>query len=445
MSNKLGILTLLIFPGARLTERIKEYFKSKGTLNSVAKVIGGNIASNLITMVTSILIARWVGPYDMGIWNAALLVTVYTPTLQIGVFNGLNRELPYLIGTGDKDRAMRMAEAAYAWSWVLVGVSILCGAIVSSWFWTRGQSEQALISIAVTVVVVCSWPTFYLTTTYRTRNEFGRLAKNTVVVALMGAVLVLLVWRYQFNGLVLRASLLGILGVLALFFRRPLRVKPKWGLGQLVQLAKVGIPIWIVGQMFSFFISMDRLMLVKSTQVLGYFTIAIQVGAFVRQIPLAFGMVLYPQMAHQYGKNHCAMDIWRLSRKAAFAASALGLIAGVCGWVLLPIFVRHVLPKYIPGIPAAQWSGFLGFAMGFYLFDSIYNVIKRQDLYAFNWGVGCATFFATWYCLTRLLHISLAVASAQSMLLATLVMAMVSAFVGKRACMAHDRRIKLGI
>jgi O-antigen/teichoic acid export membrane protein len=423
-----------------LIERAKRYFQFANTLKSVGKVIGGDLTAYLLTMVTSVLIARWVGPYDMGIWNAALLVIVYTPTLQLGVFNGLNRELPYLIGTGDKDRAMRMAETAYAWAWLLIGVSILCGALVAVWFWMQGQPVRCFTSLAVSVMIVCSWPTQYLTTTYRTRHEFGRLAKNTVTVALMGVALVLLVWRFHFNGLLLRASLLSILGVAALYYRRPLPVKPQWGTSQLVQLAKVGIPIWLVGQLGAFFMSLDRLMLVKSTQVLGYFTIAIQVGAFVRMIPGAFSVVLYPQMAHRYGESHCAMDIWQIAKKGALAASVLGLVAGACGWLLLPTFVRLVLPKYGPGIRAAQWSGFLGLAMGLYLFDNVYNVIRRQDLYVINWCCGCASFVAIWYCLVRFLHISLAIASAEAMLAATFLMAIISAFVSRRACLAHDRR-----
>jgi O-antigen/teichoic acid export membrane protein len=252
------------------------------------------------------------------------------------------------------------------------------------------------------------------------------------------------VWRFHYDGLILRASLLSILGVAALYYRRPLPVKPQWGTSQLVQLAKVGIPIWLVGQLGTFFMSLDRLMLVKSTQVLGYFTIAIQVGTFVRMIPGAFSVVLYPQMAHRYGESHCAMDIWRIAKRGMLAASVLGLVAGACGWLVLPTFVHLVLPKYGLGIRAAQWSGFLGLAMSLDLFDNIYNVIKRQDLYIFNWCAGCLTFVAVWYLLTRSLHISLAVASAQSMLLATFVMAMVSAFVSKRACLAHDRCTKAG-
>lgn len=419
-------------------------FRFTIALKSVGKVISGNIATNLITMVTSILIARWVVPYDMGVWNTALLVTLYSPTLQLGVFNGLNRELPYLIGAGDKNSALRMAEAAYAWSWLLIGISILCGTLVAVWFWTKGQPVWCLTSIAVTVLVVCLWPTLYFTTTYRTHAEFGRLAKNTVAVALAGFVLAMLVWRFHYDGLILRASLLSILGVAALYYRRPVPVKPQWGISQLVQLAKVGIPIWLVGQLGVFFMSLDRLMLVKSTQVLGYFTIAIQVGTFVRMIPGAFSIVLYPQMAHRYGESHCAMDIWRIARKGALAASVLGLLAGACGWFLLPIFVRLVLPKYTPGIRAAQWSGFLGLAMGLYLFDNVYNVIKRQDLYVVNWFCGCASFVAIWFCLTRFLRIPLAVASAESMLAATLLMAMISTFVSRLACLRHDQLFSQG-
>jgi O-antigen/teichoic acid export membrane protein len=138
------------------------------------------------------------------------------------------------------------------------------------------------------------------------------------------------------------------------------------------------------------------------------------------------------------------MDIWRIAKKGALAASVLGLVVGVCGWLLLPTFVRMVLPKYGPGIRAAQLSGFLGFVMGLYMFDHIYNVIKRQDLYVINWCCGCASFVVIWYCLTRFFHIALSLASAESMLAATFLMAVISAFVSRRACLAHDRCLNTG-
>jgi O-antigen/teichoic acid export membrane protein len=392
--------------------------RSKNVLQSVAKVISGNILVSFITGVSSILIARWVSPFDMGIWNSAMLVTVYSPTLQLGVFNGLNRE------------------AAFAWVWILAGISICGGAVVA--FHYRAQPALCWTAISIAVTIVCSWPTLYLTTTYRTHTEFGRLARNSVVVAMIGAALVLLVWRFRYDGLIIRAALLSVLGVVALYYRRPFPVNPSWGKKQFLELAKVGIPIWLVGQLGSFFVSMDRLVLLRTTYVLGYYTIAIQVGSFVRMIPSAFSVVLYPQMAHRYGETRCAMDVWRVARNGGIFASAAGCAAGFCGWILLPRFVEIALPRYVSGIRAAQWSCFLGLAMGFYIFDNVYNVIKRQDLYLINWAIGASSFLAVWYVLAIFMHVSPAVASAQSMLVATFLMAVASAFVSRKACILHD-------
>ena len=110
--------------------------------------------------------------------------------------------------------------------------------------------------------------------------------------------------------------------------------------------------------------------------------------------------------------------------------------------MILPRFVYFVLPRYSPGIVAGQLSSFLGFAMGMYLFDNIYNVIKRQDLYIVNWCCGCVSFVLIWYCLARYLYVAQALASAGAMLTATFVMALISAIVSRKACLAHDRCMK---
>ena len=429
----------MFFPGTSAM-RIRNLRHPHGMLKSVAQLVSGNVTAGLVTMISSILVARWTDPRDMGIWNTALLVSIYSPMLQLGILNGLNRELPYLIGGDDEGSAVRMAQAAYAWVWLLMILSAMCGVAAAVWLWIIAKPTLALTSLAISIVVLSSWPTQYFTVTYRTHSEFGRLARNTVISAGAGTVLALLVWQFQFHGLLLRAAIVAVLGALILSWKRPLRVRPKWGTSQLVHLAKIGLPIWFVGQLSAFFMSFDRLVLVRSTDILGYFTIAILAGTFARIVPAAFATVLYPQMAKGYGKTHCAMDLWRLARRAALAAAAIGLAVGICGWLILPTFVHLILPRYSPGIPAARCSVFLGFAMGFYQFDNIYNVIRRQDLYLVNWCVACVSFAAAWFALTRWLLIPMAVAAAASMLIATFLMAMSSMLVSRWACMIHDRR-----
>ena len=219
------------------------------SLKSVAQVITGNIATTLISLVASILVARWTLPYNMGVWNAASLATIYMPVLQLGVFSGLNRELPYLLGTGNKAKALSMAQAAYAWSFVLIAFSAIATFIIAFYFWVKGNHNLSYTVIAIGITVTCSWASLYYGTTYRTHSEFGRLAKNNTIVAFIGIALTLFVFYFGYGGILIRASLLAIFGVVALYYRRPMPVQPLWNKALFVQMVKVGVPIWLVGQL----------------------------------------------------------------------------------------------------------------------------------------------------------------------------------------------------
>ena len=79
--------------------------------------------------------------------------------------------------------------------------------------------------------------------------------------------------------------------------------------------------------------------------------------------------------------------------------------------------------------------------MGLYVFDNVYIVIGRQDLFILNYLMGSAVFLSAWVLLTRGFGTPQLVAAAQSMLLATLVMAVTSLFVSRRICGRHDMRL----
>lgn len=375
----------------------------------------------------------------MGLWNLALLISAYAPVLQLGVFNGLNRELPHLLGAGQKDHAFKMASASYAWCSVLTVFSFFVTLFISVVFLQLKAHLYAQLTIAIGIVISCSWMTLYLTATYRTSAEWGRLARNSTLIAMLGLLLVLLVRIFGFKGLISRAAILAILGVLALYYKRPIAVSPKWDRSLLLQLAKVGVPIWMLGQLDTIFMMLDRLTLVNFPELLGYYTMALQVQTFVCMIPIGFTMVLYPQMAHRYGESRKAMDIWWIATKGALAASFLGVFAGLVGWWLLPKFIITVIPKYAFGAKAAQWAAFLGLARGLSVYNNVYNVIKRQDIYLICLAIGVVAFGGGWILLTKLLAQQRLLAAVQSSLFSTAVMSISSAILSRSLCSSHDR------
>lgn len=425
--------------------KIIQKFRFSTFVHSIAKVIGGNFLTSVISLVTSVFVARWTTPYDLGLWNLVMLITIYAPVLQFGVFNGLNRQLPLFMGKGDREGAFGMVAGAHAWCLVLILVTLAATVAFAACFWLTGRNTLACTAIAIGVIVACLWPTQYLTVTYRTGSEFGRLAAKNTVVALLSVPLTMLVLWLGYIGLMLRAVLMAGMSLASLYYKRPIVSKPKWDRTVLLSLGKVGMPIWVLGQLGALFLTLDRVVLADSPLLLGYFSISIQATTFAGMIPLAITMVLYPQMVQRYGETNNAMAVWVIVKNGARMATALGILAGVCGWVLIPFFIRHLLPAYTPGIDAAKWACLGGIALGCSVYNNVYNVIQRQDLYLAALGIGVMIFFSTWILLTQYFAIGKLLSAVQSMLVANLLMSCASVYITRWACLRHDRKYQSSV
>jgi O-antigen/teichoic acid export membrane protein len=415
-------------------------FRFDTFVNSIAKVVGGNFLTSVISLVTSVFVARWTTPYDLGLWNLMLLITIYAPAFPVGVFNGLNRQLPFFTAKGDRETALAMVSGAYAWCLVLSLASAVATVVFSLFFWLTGKNTLACTSIAIGIIVVCLWPTQYLTVTYRTGSEFGRLAAKNTVVALISVPLTMLVLWFGYLGLMARAVSMALLSMISLYFKKPVVALPKWNKSVLLSLFKVGMPIWVLGQLGVFFQTLDRVVLADSPLLLGYFSISIQATTFASMIPIAITMVMYPQMVQRYGETNNAMAVWKIVKNGALMTTALGMLAAICGWVLIPFFIEHLLPAYVPGIQAAQWACLAGVALGASVYNNVYNVIQRQDLYLIALAVGLIAFFGTWVLLTQVFAFGKLISAVQSMLAANLVMSCSSIYLTRWACMLHDRK-----
>jgi len=418
-----------------LTERAP----ARSSLASVAVFFSGNLAVNVITLAGSLLVTRWTDPYHMGLWNFALLVVTYLSGLQLGVFNGLNRQLPYFAGRGDSAQCSRLAEVAYAWSSLLSLGSVACMAVAAMYFLQRGDVDSLRTTVAIGTVLVASWSFQYLTVSYGAHSQFGRLSRKSMVVAVVGLPLTALVKMFGYTGLLIRAALLALIGSLVLFVGRPIPVRPRWDRTIFLDLVRVGFPIWLLGQLTALFMTLDRLVLAQSPQLLGYYSIAAQFAAMSLMVPMAFNAVLYPQMARRYGETHVAMDLWRSALQACGWATAAGLGVAMVAWLTIPPFVRFVLPTYVPGIDAAQWASLAGLAMGLSVFGNIFNVLGRQHVYLLAAAVGVVTFFSAWFLLTRGLARPFAVSAAQSMVIGTLATSLCAAGFSLATCRRHDR------
>ncbi len=378
--------------------------KKRSMSRLVGHLVGGNVAAMGIRLVSGVLLGRLVPPATLGLFNGIGLSLRYAPFLQLGILDGLYRELPYYIGRGDRKRAEELASAAQAWA-LTVGIAYAAVLVVIG-LWHLARSEFWMAAGWLTNAVqaiVFYYKTYYLQVTYRTSQDFSRLAFVGVVESVASLVLLLAVAWLNYYGLCVRALLVSAVSTGLLFYWRPLRVAPKWGYAHMKYLLRIGLPIFSVGQLYSFWAVLNSTLVLKFAGVegMGLYTMVLMADTSLEIIPTAVSQVVYPRMAEHYGRTHRVEDMIRIAWKPMIL-TALGLIPVIAiAWHVIDPAVRLVIPAYEKAIPAMQWIIFLPLIKSFYPLASIYQVVRRQDIYGAALAVGLATYVAAQVWLLR--------------------------------------------
>lgn len=372
-------------------------------LRLAATFAGGNLISLALRMIGGILVARAVDPSTLGLFSSIGLVLGYLPFLQLGVLNGLNRELPYHLGGGRRETALTLAAAAQSWSCVVGALAALALLAIAGfygwhrhWYLAAGWLTNALGAFAY-------FYSTYLQTMFRTSDDFARLAtvnmtQNAIALGLVAAVSV-----WGFFGLCIRTVISTGAQIILLHRWTPVRVKPSWCWTSLVQLAKIGLPIFIVGQLYAWWAVLDATVVLRSmgTRAVGLYTLCTLTTSVMYVLPLSVAQVVYPRMAEQVGRDPNPGRLLRISVVPTAALIALMLPVTLVAWWALPPFVIHVVPKYQDGIAAAKWAVVAASVFAALPPLSIYNVVRRQDLYTVALAGGMLSYGGALLALTR--------------------------------------------
>lgn len=365
---------------------------------------GSSILATGITMIAGLLTARFVEPSALGLFNGMGLVLAYAPIAQFGVINGLNRELPFFIGRGNKARAEELASTTQAWAIVVGSLFSSCLTAVSAWHAFRGNWTLASgwLSYALGVFILF-FATSYLRATYRTSGDFKKLAIVQLARASFLLMGVALVHWFRFYGLCLRYSLAAVAALILLWIWRPIRVAPRLNFGDFKHLLSIGLPIFLVGLFYSWWTAFDKTLVLNymGTEGLGLYAIALLTGTSLILIPQAVSQITYPRMAEQYGRTRKIGDLISITKRPILLMACVCPFFVVAGWFLVPLIVKILLPKYVSGIQAAQWTLIATSTKVFLPVANIFNVTRNQIPYSLAIGGGIVGYASCLYWLAR--------------------------------------------
>lgn len=347
-------------------------------------------------LLGGLLTSRLVDPAVLGLYSGIGLVRGYVPFLQAGVANGLNRELPYEMGKGDRQQVEVLAATAQAWLLLVSGMAVAGLLAVALWQAVRGQWTLAMGWASFTIPVFgILYGQFYLQTLFKTHGRFPRLSVVSVATAGTGLVTVVLVWWLGFGGLCLRGIIVAVVMLGLLWHWRPLAVRPRWHWASLRLLAATGIPIWLVAQLYSWWPVLNSTLVLKYTHArgLGLFSIANLAASSVGLFPLALSQVVYPKMAEEYGRTGRVAPLVGMTVKPTLVTLGFTVAVVVVAWFALPPMIRIVLPKYVEGTAAAQWQVASVVILALTPVNNVFVVTKKLLRYGVAIGCGMAGYY----------------------------------------------------
>ncbi len=366
---------------------------------------GGNLIAMVLRLAGAVLLARLVVPSTLGLFNGIGIALGYASVLQLGVLNGLNRELPFFVGKGDRERVKDLAAAGQAWALMVGAVVFVALSAVAGWELAHGENWKAAGWFTNAVLgVLFFYSTSYMQNTFRSAHDFARLAVVNVAETVVSLIFLGFVALLGFYGLCVRSVLISVVSAIMLFLWRPVRVGPKWNYQHFKHLLIIGAPILGVGLLYSWWLGVINSTLVlklMGTEGVGLYSMVLMASTALDVIPIAVAQVIYPRMAENYGRNPNLRELILMARKPTLLTVAVLVPAIAVAWFVVGPVARFVVPAYAAAVPAMQWALLLPLVGSLQTVNSLFNVARRQDLYLAAIVIGIAVYVGGLLLLTR--------------------------------------------
>lgn len=326
--------------------------------NLIFTFFSANFIGIIAQTVSGLLVARMILPEEMGLFTTASIALTFIPFVLLGTNNGLNRQLPFLIGQGKLDEVKSLRNTAFSWGICVSFLILIFISGVGFYYQMLGKKELALAFYSISISGSFYPLTTIIEVTFRTAGDFIRLSKIKLAGSLFAILTVPIVYYFGYNGLLFRSVLIALFTLSVLYIFRTNPFNFQFNKQQFIVLLKVGLPIFFWSYIYLIFVGLDKVFIASyfTEREMGLFTPAIQTTAGLSILPNSIFQVIYPRLCQRYGETGTIRSLMKLVM-VPLKYLAIGLIpVFVLAIFLVGPFVKIVLPNYVDGIATAQWA-----------------------------------------------------------------------------------------
>lgn len=333
--------------------------------DSLLVSVGGQIERGL-GIITALLLRRWLDPAHLGVYSALRIDLDQTNRSSLGIGLGAVQKIPALRAAGRRDEARHIADVA---STATTVTCLLYALGLLAWaFWRRPLVASDPLSAewtwglaAIAPMALLQRRLSFQIAVLRARGEFARATELDVFEAV--ATIVLFgggIALGGFWGLIAGVALVLAAKLLYIRTRHPLRFRWSWDGAAIVQLMRIGMPIFLATAAFGLLTNLDRVLILwlwpgsESARAVGLYSVAALGAGWGLDAAGRLAPVLATDLLETLGRTG---DPGLVARRAARAVElqAPWLAAGAAAGVVAgPALLGAALPRYAEGLPALQ-------------------------------------------------------------------------------------------
>jgi O-antigen/teichoic acid export membrane protein len=332
---------------------VKSILKSS-SFRTISIFAGGNFIAAAISGISGLLYAQWITPDVLGEFNKYGILTGYLGIGLVFVHGALPRQYPYLIGKGEKEEALKVAAAAKWWYLAFSWIGTFIFAILATKSIIEFNYRAALGWSAQIPALWMAIYGVYLQTLYRSANDFKKLSYNQLASTISAFFLLVLVKIWGYWGFVARFSIQGFIGLFVHEYYVPEKIKATFNLKQLLQLAKISIPLTIPSYLDTYVLSSSISFFILSymgEKKLGLYSMALMLQGMLMIFTRAIHQVYITKITIKYGETEDILECIKYSKLPTLVSTGISIIIALVTNLLLSYVVTIMLPNYIETTP----------------------------------------------------------------------------------------------
>ena len=335
----------------------------RAVLDSVIVTVGGQVERALGT-ITALLLRWGLDPARLGVYTGLRLFLDQTNRSSLGVGLGAVQEIPILRAQGKLAEAQHVANVAHTANTL---TCLVYAAGLLAWAYARSPTladdplalEWTWGLVAVAGLALLKRYESFLIAVLRAHREFALTTELDIFEALVsiGAVGLGLALA-GFWGLLAGVGVIVLAKIGYLHVRHSFRFGWAWDLGAMGRLMRTGLPILANTATLAAVLSLDRVLILARVpdgdRAAGLYTVAIMGTSWSLDLAGRVVAVLYTSFQTTLGQTDDPRAVARQALRATEAQATILAIGSSIAYLVGPVFLGLILPRYAEGLPALR-------------------------------------------------------------------------------------------